>query len=1011
MHYPDSVQEILSISTTDAEKLLKEANNDFDRAVDLGTERNLKNVGSTSNQTSSKTNVGSNIGGHHFNLNDLAFLTQMPPKNNDSMALIPMDTTKTNIETSRTTGTGGNIITIDDEEDADMKRAIEASIKLTHLSSAGTNNTTDNNNSNNNKNSETGVLSTQELEEARIIEQSIRDANKQYGTGDYSLVGYENPINRKRTDTTIPVGLKNIGNTCYFNSLLQTYFAIPDIRNAVLQFPIEQYKDIKQGDALHTIPFLSELQSLFSSLILSNQKFVDPSNLINKLKDKNGNKITIGQQQDVADYLDLLFTILSTNFQLLKKEEEENKENGSGDVLKDLFFGKGVEQIVVSELIDENESKTESEKEIEYSTLILPINEQNAINNNKIKLYDAIEEYVNNNSELITEKGNRGTRTSVVWFTKLPPFLLFQESRVYYDIDKKNYIKKQIGVEFDKEIYMDRFMLNNQPLIIQKRNLANNLKLKLQKLKQKLSDIINYKGSSTSLPIALHNVIHYLNDKININNNNNNNDDDKMEEDNYNKEEEKEQNEIREIIKRMKEYHIVELENENKMKEEIKKIEEEIDKMYNEEKLKNEKYVLFGSWIHQGSNPTSGHYWSYLFNIHQNKWYQYNDMKVNEVNEEIVFNDSTGGPHSSTSASFLIYIQHSLLNHYSRNINNLISDTSIIPNKLKSQVEEDNEKFNKEVTIQEKKSTTDKFENLILNYQEKVKQLDKYSNNNNNNNNTKDNVDIDRTNNFYLFMESAGENSMNIMAIMLKDSHHLIFERPFSQDIGTSMYNKLIDKLGNEVVTQCSAYSLDDSLLTIYKYQYQIYQETSQLFMLGVNFLLEKKYKESLQHLISSYENDKKIKYTQCRRKNKILIALVITLEEFYYYSVTLIKQGLISNFISNINSIVQTTKFINIELINNRIQTLVLQFKEQQSSIISYYSTDFNNMFHLLNSTSQTVAAPFPIIIPQKLDSKQIDELTKKMEQVFEQFDVQFKDKKPDISTQILNSTVSYFL
>ncbi|KAJ1479241.1 hypothetical protein T484DRAFT_1814998, partial [Baffinella frigidus] len=35
----------------------------------------------------------------------------------------------------------------------------------------------------------------------------------------------------------VPVGLKNIGNTCYFNSLLQTYFAIPQFRDAILLAP------------------------------------------------------------------------------------------------------------------------------------------------------------------------------------------------------------------------------------------------------------------------------------------------------------------------------------------------------------------------------------------------------------------------------------------------------------------------------------------------------------------------------------------------------------------------------------------------------------------------------------------------------------------------------------------------------------------------------------------------------------------------------------------------------
>jgi uncharacterized UBP type Zn finger protein len=34
----------------------------------------------------------------------------------------------------------------------------------------------------------------------------------------------------------MPCGLKNIGNTCYFNSILQVYYNIPEFVNAILEF-------------------------------------------------------------------------------------------------------------------------------------------------------------------------------------------------------------------------------------------------------------------------------------------------------------------------------------------------------------------------------------------------------------------------------------------------------------------------------------------------------------------------------------------------------------------------------------------------------------------------------------------------------------------------------------------------------------------------------------------------------------------------------------------------------
>jgi hypothetical protein len=110
--------------------------------------------------------------------------------------------------------------------------------------------------------------------------------------------------------------LKNVGNTCYLNSLLQTYFMMPQLRKRVLSLELKNAGPSPANDPSSngaaaapvkddTTPFMKELQRMYSHLIASQEKFFDPSKLFKSLVDEQGNPVRIGSQEDVGEFNDL----------------------------------------------------------------------------------------------------------------------------------------------------------------------------------------------------------------------------------------------------------------------------------------------------------------------------------------------------------------------------------------------------------------------------------------------------------------------------------------------------------------------------------------------------------------------------------------------------------------------------------------------------------------------------------------------------------------------------------
>lgn len=124
-----------------------------------------------------------------------------------------------------------------------------------------------------------------------------------------------------------PCGLRNVGNTCYVNSFLQTLLHVDDFRERMLRYrtPVEagvavpqpsakatepdpevvhiDKDDASLGRREHCIRLASELRLICAYSLFTLRSCIDPSRLLNELVDERGQKLQIGSQEDVGEFM------------------------------------------------------------------------------------------------------------------------------------------------------------------------------------------------------------------------------------------------------------------------------------------------------------------------------------------------------------------------------------------------------------------------------------------------------------------------------------------------------------------------------------------------------------------------------------------------------------------------------------------------------------------------------------------------------------------------------------
>lgn len=295
--------------------------------------------------------------------------------------------------------------------------------------------------------------------------------------------------------------------------------------------------------------------------------------------------------------------------------------------IKNYFFG--IKRQAIS-YKNENNVEQISEQDFLFGPIFLDLNYKDLYSSWEAQNKCTIEEYLVEKSTVTAKKE--------YWIVNSPKILFFQVQRVIYDKEKgSNKINDKFF--FDKEIFIDRFLLQNKPIIVKNEGLLTQLKKQKQDFEQQLKIYQNFDQTGLNIVQILSSACKFLKEK---------------EEDLLGSGNEKDQAIVNSLSQ-----NIEEVKSKIKQLEaSIQSINTKLDELFVNQDLKKHKYILHSILIHVGQ-AQSGHYYSYVYDYLQKKWRKFSDIHVSEETEEKVFEEAYGV--GNTSAYCLIYIEEAVI--------------------------------------------------------------------------------------------------------------------------------------------------------------------------------------------------------------------------------------------------------------------------------------------------------------------------------------------------------------
>ncbi|XP_071023731.1 ubiquitin carboxyl-terminal hydrolase 25-like isoform X12 [Oncorhynchus clarkii lewisi] len=602
---------------------------------------------------------------------------------------------------------------------------------------------------------ETGITD-EEQAISRVLEASIAE-NKASLKRTHTEVWSDspNPHDRKRMENC-PVGLKNVGNTCWFSAVIQSLFNLLEFQRLVLHYsPPARVQDLPRNQKEHrNLPFMQELRNLFSLMVGSKRKYVDPSCAVEILKDAFKSSES---QQDVSEFTHKLLDWLEDAFQM--KAEEDREGEKPKNPMVELFYGRF---LAVGVLEGKKFENTEM-----FGQYPLQVNGFKDLHEClEAAMIEGEIESLHSSAENSAKSGQEH------WFTELPPVLTFELSRFEFNQALGRPEKIHSKLEFPSMLYMDRYMDRNREITRIKREEIRRLKEHLTLLQQRLERYLSYGSGPKRFPLA--DVLQYAMEftsskpvctspvgdidtsappggttgqllpasstaeqgpsstppeglalalaltpapstqqRVSIH---------------------KPFTQSRlppDLPMHPAPRHITEeelrvlegclhrwrseVENDTRdLQGSISRIHRTTELMYSDKSMMQVPYRLHAVLVHEGQ-ANAGHYWAYIYDPHQRCWMKYNDISVTKSSWEELVRDSFGG-YRNASAYCLMYINDKkpflIEEEFNKETGQMLSGLDKLPPDLKAYVKEDNGLFDKEMeewnTLQARKAQQEK---------------------------------------------------------------------------------------------------------------------------------------------------------------------------------------------------------------------------------------------------------------------------------------------------------------